>query len=782
MQRRVGAIAVAPESNKDMMNMLDRLSTAALVVTLSLGACAETEPPGAASSATATAAASASDRAPALVAGDARFDAAGRFVVNDRILPAFRRNPTLPAAKADQYDDVRTAAPQLYAITEAPKRIATVRPMVEWEPMRAIVMSFPSYMFDTTNGTNTFVNIAKHSSEVGEVWFIVDGSSAENGLKQRILNAGVTQATLDAKIKFYRTDMDSVWFIDSGPMPIIDTATNTFAFTDWRYYHERPLDDGVPTDLARNMDAFGYEQTATVYRLPLNMEGGTFQATTDGVCFTSDRQIYNLSCYDDNCNDQLNDMDLTAIQTHPYTLQMEQIVADYLGCKDLVITHSVSDDGTGHIDMYLKVLDDNRILMGDYEAPYDNNNQQINAARLDANAAFLEAYVKPDGSGFTVPRIVMPGHRTAQYYGAIPFTFINSTFFNGINLWPYSDYSAWNGRKAAAQATWDEVLPDYENIPVEATDLSFYSGAIHCVTRTIPAVEATNWVDDGSCSGDSCSAPEDGYTGACSPAGISEQVCWGPEWLCDCNDCDNGCAPTPTGCGEITYWGCCDSGTLYYCDQNEVYYQPCGGSCGWDNANDWYDCGKSGEDPSGEHPIACEPECAPDCDGKSCGGDGCGGSCGTCGAGSTCVSGTCESTCADPICTAGDTGCDGSAAWACIAGSPCPTCSEIDCAVTGKVCEAGQCVAAPVEPEPDTVSSPDTSPSQDTAGVDTAGPGTDTGGTGLDVPGDSDLQNIPHHKKDDGCAAGGGSSTAAGLVLALAGLALLFRRRRHGVR
>ena len=46
-----------------------------------------------------------------------------------------------------------------------------------------------------------------------------------------------------------------------------------------------------------------------------------------------------------------------------------------------------------------------------------------NATRMDANADFLESYVKPNGGGFTVGRIVMPGHRNTND-GAIPFTYI----------------------------------------------------------------------------------------------------------------------------------------------------------------------------------------------------------------------------------------------------------------------------------------------------------------------------------------------------------------------
>ncbi|PKQ17466.1 MAG: hypothetical protein CVT68_08380, partial [Actinobacteria bacterium HGW-Actinobacteria-8] len=327
------------------------------------------------------------------------------------------------------------------------------------------------------------------------------------------------------------------------------------------------------------------------YRLPLYMEGGTFQATTDGICFTSDRQIYNLSCYDGSCNDNIESMSLTALQTHPYTLQMETLLSDYVGCKDLVVMHSITDDGTGHIDMYMKVLDDGRVLMGEYAAPYANNAEQTNGPRLDANAAFLEAYVKPDGTSFTVPRIVMPGRRNSSF-GNIPFTFINSTLFNGVNLWPYSDYSAWDAQKAAAQATWDAVLPDYDNIPIEATELSFYSGAIHCVTRTIPAQPAADWVDDGTCGDGSCVDLDEcalanggcaqrcansvgSYACSCDPGYTLDADGHGCSDVVDCtaDACEHGGA-----CVDGTEGYTCDCGDAFKGDACELSV-PCG-ECG----------------------------------------------------------------------------------------------------------------------------------------------------------------------------------------------------------
>ncbi|MGM0574784.1 MAG: agmatine deiminase family protein [Myxococcota bacterium] len=583
--------------------------------------------------------------------------------------PAHRRTLPTPSAKADQYDDIRAAAPQRYAITAPPS--GDVRPMVEWEPMRAVVMAVPDYLTASQyeNARGTILQIAKHASTVAEVWFIVPGNSTANTLKNLLQQVGVPESTITSKIRFIVEPLDSVWFIDSGPLPIIDQATDTFSFADFRYYHDRPLDDGLPTFLGRALPELGQEAPTNTYRMPVTTEGGTFQATTDGVCFTGSRQLYYMSCDQGGCDSSLNSADLATLQDHPLTQQLEAEWGDYLGCQDVVITYSITDDGTGHIDMYMKVVDDDTIIIGHYPEPYANSAQQTNAARMDANTAFLESYVKPGGGGFTVERVVMPGHRTTINSRGkpvdVPFTYINSTFVNGLNLWPaYSlpenddDYQEWEDSRAQAQAEWEAAMPDYDHVWIDSEELSFWSGAIHCVTRTVPAKAPDTWIDDGTCVDGTCQAPTGGYDGACQPGGASQEVCWGPAWECGCNDCTSSC---PTGgtseCGDVTYTGCCDGSTAIWCDNGSLQSQECTSSCGWDAEKNYYYCGESGEDPSGEYPRSCDGGCTPDCSGKTCGDDGCGGSCGTCAEGETCSDGQCHPPCGDVTFTGC---CDGS--------------------------------------------------------------------------------------------------------------------------
>ncbi|MEZ4265818.1 MAG: agmatine deiminase family protein [Myxococcota bacterium] len=727
------------------------------------------------------------------------------YYPDDAIKPAHRDfDFTKTALKGDASDDIRYKAPEHYAITVPPP--AGIRPMTEWEPMTAIVMGVPAYMLNGGNAHQTIVDIGFHSAAVAEVWYIVNTPGAKNLLVAGLTDRGMEQTMLDEKVKFIIQPLDSIWFIDSGPLPIIAADGESFAFADFRYYQPRPLDDGIPTWLGRNLPGFGVDGQATTYRMPLNVEGGTFQSTSDGICITGNRQLYYMSCDNGGCKNALNIMGLDAVQKDPLAAEMRSTWGAYAGCKDLIVTNSISDDGTGHIDMYLKILDDNRILVGQYLPPFDPKTPQAaNAARMDANAALLEAYVKPDGSKFTVERLVMPGHRTTNE-GPIPFTYINSTFINGVNLWPAFTFPEWEASRGVAEAKWKEVLPDYEHIWIDSEELSFYSGAIHCITRTVPALSAKLWVDDGACESGKCAAPAGGYDGECKPNDITHDVCWGPAWECACNDCESGCTYVPgsTGaCGNVTFEGCCTGAQVSYCENGQVGGGTCPDSCGWDSQNGWYDCGFTGSDPSGANPRSCAG-CTPECTGKTCGDDGCGGSCGTCAAGTSCnAAGACEAPCTD-ACTDGEFGCDGTVAWICAKGANgCTARIDDDCALKSKICDAGTC-AEPTTPGGDTSTGADTSTGGDTApGGDTATGGDtsepDAGGGGDSGPdatgggdnttgGDSgsapDVNSVTPGggSSSSGCAGGSSPADSAPLAFAvLAMLAFVLRRRTLSV-
>lgn len=135
---------------------------------------------------------------------------------------------------------------------------------------------------------------------------------------------------------------------------------------------------------------------------------------------------------------------------------------------------------------------------------------------------------------------------------------------------------------------------------------------------------------DGKCVACTCEGRECGEDGCGNKCGPLNGACPTGK-VCDIS---GKCVDDP--CKGITYEGCCDGTILKYCYGGSIKTIDCSNNgCGW--VDKYYDCGGSGEDPSGQNPITC-PACTPDCAGKECGPDGCGGLCGTCGEGLFCGS------------------------------------------------------------------------------------------------------------------------------------------------
>lgn len=536
---------------------------------------------------------------------------------SDAILPAY----ALPGerdkpGKADSYDDFREANKQWYALTEAPDPGVAFRPMVEWEPAQQLWTTYSNGMVNDAPVAATIVDIIKHTVQDAntKVGVVVDTNTAYNSLRSRLTAAGVTNTQQNTMIDFFREPNNSIWFIDYGPIPMV-RGDGSVAFGDFRYYHQRTLDDGLPT-------VIGFDYGVNTYRMPITTEGGNFQADGNGNCYTSTRGVQ---------------------QSGLSVSQHEAVWNEYLGCQNLIVLKDITDDGTGHIDMFFKVVDDNSVIMVDYQAPYVNDS--TNKARMDQNAALLESVIGANGQPLTVWRMPMPPKTQA-----IPRTYINSTFVNGVNLWPIYSASNTKAAQADAQAIWQQAMPTYDHIGIISDQIALYSGTIHCITRTIPVGALSDWVPDGTCIGGTCQTASNlSYSGECS----ASIPCDGPEWLCDLNFCGAGNPTSCEGyCGGQAPGGC-------YCDDLCAQYNDC----------------------CDDIQAQCVDVCVPNCAGKDCGSNGCSGSCGTCEDGNTCsVAGQCVAVCV-PNCAGkqcGSNGCEGS----------CGNCSG------GSTCNAaGQCVA-----------------------------------------------------------------------------------------
>ena len=666
-------------------------------------------------------------------------------------LPGERRS----AGKADQYDDYRAEYPELFAITAPPA--GTFRHMREWEPMQAMIITYEDWPENNAEVRKMYVEMVKATVPVAEVWVVHPANSQKTQLLNELDTAGVDAS----KVKFFQMPVQTIWHIDYGPLPLIDEEAGTYAFADFNYYHGRPQDDAVPTRLGQVLGV-------NTYRYETSYEGGNLQGDGQGGCYTTQRGLQ---------------------QSGLSKADFDKGHKDYLACDNVHYLKDIWNDGTGHVDMFFKLVAHDKAVLGYYKDSLGDAKAQKD---MDDNEDLLKAIALADGKTMTVYRLPMPGLGfEAEAGGGLkptttPFTYINSTLINGVNLWPIFSYEEWDESKAEALAVWKEALPEYEHIGIIADRVSLASGAIHCITRTVPAYAASKWIPDGTCEGGAC-APAAGFeelgaTNECQP---DDDVCFGPAWLCNCNSCSKGCAEPVDECGGFVFEGCCMGDVLFWCeDGNSVKQQDCpAGTCGWDQENNYYGCQTSGgESPNPETlPKECTASCEPKCNGKACGSDGCGGSCGTCSHLQNCNSqGQCVEKpveCTDECDSLGERGCNAAGEpWLCTNNldTGCNIKGSLGACSEGKVCNEGHCIDGPDEPTDTTDPVDGTDPTDGTDGNNS------TGGTGGNDSTEPPASLAPGGDGDSGCSAAGGSGgpSLPTLLLVTLTMAALLRRRR----
>ncbi len=430
--------------------------------------------------------------------------------------------------KADEWDDYRAAHPEWFGITTPP--VVPVRPFAEYEPTRAVLLR-PSK------------SISKFHKEIlkgihGHVPRIVLLHVPEQ--KDALEDQLDDWKMLDETIELVDVgEINANWTRDYGPLSIV-APDGRIGLVDFRYYHGRAYDDAIPGKLA---DHWGIH----AFRPSLSYEGGNFMADPHGTCYAT-QKIFN--------------------QNGGYsTEQVREWMRQYMGCTQLVTCKLPEKLGTGHIDMFSKLMDDETVLLGYYDPAI----QPVNAAILDDNEEILEAVVTEAGKSLAIHRIPLPRDDSNVWY-----TYTNSLIVNDVVLVPvYSDFEE---LEAEALAVYEAAAPDLAAVTINADAIIPAGGAIHCVTMTVPE-------------------------------GILEPFQDPPVQLCAANEYKK-CGGLGDLCEGLPYEGRCVDGKLEYCGPDHYpHAQECLACCGFDpdglGGLGWYDCLPE------TACAACLDECAP---------------------------------------------------------------------------------------------------------------------------------------------------------------------------
>jgi MYXO-CTERM domain-containing protein len=532
----------------------------------------------------------------------------------------------------DQYDDYRNKYIDKFFVTKPPTT-AGIRPPAEYEPSQAYLLAWAQY--SQTAWKKLFGDIVKGAWGIVPVVLIYKDAAHQTYLETELKALGLSATEIkDPKnIIWWQQQTNAIWARDFGPVSIVTTPTSgspTLSFVDFRYYHARQYDDEIPADLAKD---WGIND----FRPDLEYEGGNFMSTADGLCAATRGVLYYNLQYSQSA--------------------VEQIFADYLGCKETVFTATMQGGVIAHIDMFAKFASDTAMLVAEYQASQDATNKAI----LDANAKLFDGKTTPSGKTMTVTRIPMPDAGSGILKTWRTYTNSLSLLGTGggkVVLIPvYSDETTYEKDALAAYA---KVFPGWTLVPIDSKIIIPGQGAIHCITMQIPVGSKAKMETDPP---DLCGATK--FQCAERVCGnIGTQGCCDNELLKYCSkgklratecaskpkcgwsssqnnyQCGTAGTPDPAGvfplscnvlndagvpeagwpdmwvdpCGKIPYQGCCDGHKLRYCQGSQLKEVDCSGdpSCGWSPSLQGYECGtQGGEDPAGKYPKLC-PGATPD--------------------------------------------------------------------------------------------------------------------------------------------------------------------------
>ena len=162
--------------------------------------------------------------------------------------------------------------------------------------------------------------------------------------------------------------------------------------------------------------------------------------------------------------------------------QLSQYFLDYFGVHKVIITPHLINDGTGHIDMFVKIINDTTIIVGEYEnqstgypGNYDLCNQVANQLANETNGV---------GRPFNIIRMPMP-----PYNGGITYTYVNSLLVNNKVLVPVYGFTDTFANDNDVLSQYEEIIPGSEAIGFDCNQIIPANGAIHCITMKVPAMK-----------------------------------------------------------------------------------------------------------------------------------------------------------------------------------------------------------------------------------------------------------------------------------------------------
>ncbi|MBP5327834.1 MAG: agmatine deiminase family protein [Bacteroidales bacterium] len=345
-------------------------------------------------------------------------------------------------------------------------------------------------VIDTSN--QTFSNVFYYLMDAiqlggAEAWVRIENASDSGAVLRKLARMNLRSDN----VKFIVGPGNSFWFRDCGPICFYYGDQDSVGMVDFMYYPGRALDDSLPSLIEEQMGIPNYITT-------IEWEGGNCVVDGTGMVLSSDA-IYsgNADTYGQISWDGTNTSTINYQSKSPLThAQVKDSLAHILGPRGAHILPAFKyDGGTGHVDLYCDMWDENEFIFSKFPAYCSNWTDAKTAAK---NIDSLCSYTSLFGKNYKCHYIPFPCANNganfssqSQYDNYFTRTYSNHTFVNNVIIQPCFS-NVVNGQPSSE---WDRLridsvrmaYPGYTIYPINVASFDGSGGAIHCITKQIPA-------------------------------------------------------------------------------------------------------------------------------------------------------------------------------------------------------------------------------------------------------------------------------------------------------
>lgn len=335
-----------------------------------------------------------------------------------------------------------------------PSAPATPNPRVDFragteiEPLAGVLMRWPWDWASMRIRYSEMVDALANSGATIYMW--TDTQAQQDAAKDYLSNQGVS----DGHVRWVIDNTQTIWIRDYGPTFLHEVGGDRWGVADFHYYDNRPQDDDTPLFVA---GATGVPV--------MNRQTGPSAVYTEGGNMNHDR--LGTVCYSQRVFGKNPGLD---------PAEVDRRIRTGVAAHQSIVPEDPSLDGTGHIDMFAKIVNENTVLVAQYD-PDEEDYQTLEDA-----AALFASSTNGAGEPWNVERIWQPDVYYVFFIYPVVRTYTNSLIVNDDIILPTYNIAY----DATAVAVYETLLPGKTIHSIDARVIIESAGAWHCVTMEYP--------------------------------------------------------------------------------------------------------------------------------------------------------------------------------------------------------------------------------------------------------------------------------------------------------